>query len=728
MFRWLSRTPGRLLRASCWGLLAGHLAGGSAAAEKTADDCTRWVNVFSGTEGTGHTFPGPCVPFGLVQPGPDNRDTGWDYTSGYQYRDLRVLGFSQTRLSGTGLPELGDILLLPAAGSVAARPAANYRKASEQGSPGYYAVELDDGVKVELTCSARVALHRYTFPGAAATMFVDCQHGLRFTDKPLVSASAVLVENPSTLSGWCATDNWVQRKYFFSLRFDRPATRIVELPARPGDQAPRFALTFQLGPDRVLQAKVAFSTVSLEGANANLQAEQPGWEFALVRARARQQWNDLLRRIEIDADEKTRRVFYTCLYHLFIQPTNIADLDGRYRGPDDRIHQAVDREYYTTLSTWDVYRAAFPLLMILAPERIDGVIRSLLAHYQTQKYLPIWTAWGQENNCMIGNHSIPMIAAAHSRGFRGFDADEALAAMVGSTTTNHVNSDWALLNRYGYYPFDRTPVESVSRTLESAYDDHCVATMAAALGRREIAATFTQRAQYYRNLFDPTTKLMRGRDSAGRWRTPFDPVTATSPMNHPGDYTEANAWQYTWTPGQYDVPGLIGLMGGRAEFTRMLDTFFSLAAKNPDKYLGQEALLGQYPHGNEPCHHVIWLYAFSEKPRRVQELTQQICAEFYQDSPGGLLGNDDCGQMSAWYVFATLGFYPLDPATGDYVLGRPLVTRARIHLPEGRSFVISRGPGDPGAAAGGALLNGKEPLGRFLPHAAIARGGELTFP
>ena len=703
--------------------LAGPLVGA------TAPDYASFVNVFSGTDGTGHTFPGPSVPFGLVQPGPDNRDTGWDYTSGYQYRDPRLVGFSQTRLSGTGLPELGDVLLLPAAGAVAEKADSGYHKATEQGAPGYYAVTLDDGVQVELTCSARVALHRYTFPGSEATVFVDCQHGLRFdANKPLVLTSDIRVENPATISGGASTTNWVARKYFFTLRFDRPAVRTVQLPPRPGDRAPRYALTFHLGPDRVLQAKVALSSVSIAGANANLQAEQPGWDFARVRDAARAQWNEVLGRIEIEADHETRRIFTTCLYHLFLQPANLADADGRYCGPDDRIHQASGGEYYTTLSTWDVYRAALPLMMIIAPERIDGLVRSLLIHEQTQGYLPIWTAWGQENNCMIGNHSIPIIAAAYARGFRGFDAQAALAAMVRTETVNHFNSNWALLNHHGYYPFDLVPIESVSRTLESAYDDHCVATLAAALGRNDLAATFNRRAGYYRNLFDPQTKLMRGRDSQGRWRTPFDPLTATSPMNHPGDYTEANAWQYTWTPGQYDVEGLMALMGGRAGFTRMLDKFFSLQAVNPDKFLGQEAMIGQYPHANEPCHHVVWLYAFSDRPQRVAELARQICRDNYHDSPGGLLGNDDCGQMSAWYVFATLGFYPLDPATGDYLLSRPLVTRAQIHLPGGRTFVVTRGSDAAAGTSNTALLNGREKLTRYLSHAALVGGGELTFP
>jgi predicted alpha-1,2-mannosidase len=613
--------------------------------------------------------------------------------------------------------------MLPSAGAANPRASATLRKPTEQASPGYYTVELDDGVKVELTCTERVALHRYTFPGNEATVRVDFQHGLRFQTGELVQASDVRVENATTLSGGCGTANWVKRKYFFTVRFDRAADRVVQLPAQPGDRAPRYALTFRLGPDRVLQAKVALSSVDVAGANANLQAEQPGWDFAAVRAAAQAQWNDLLHRIEIDADAATRRVFYTCLYRLFIHPTNLADVDGRYRGADDRIRTAPGGEYYTTLSTWDVYRAAFPLLMILAPERIDGLVRSMLAHHEAQGYLPIWTAWGQENHCMIGNHSIPIIAAAYARGFRGFDAKAALAAMVQSSTVNHLNSDWDLLLRHGYYPFDQVPIESVSRTLESAYDDHCVATFAKMIGEPGVAATFARRAQNYRNLFDPGTKLMRGRDATGRWREPFDPLTATSPLNNPGDYTEANAWQYTWTPGQHDVAGLTELMGGRAGLKRQLDEFFTRQAHNPNKHLGQEAMIGQYPHGNEPCHHVPWLYAYTDEPERVAELTRRICIDFYRDAPDGLIGNDDCGQMSAWYIFATLGFYPVDPASGDYVLGSPLVARAQLQLPGGRVFHIERTK----AGAIDGVLNHSPISGRTLHHAALAAGGRLLF-
>jgi predicted alpha-1,2-mannosidase len=434
-------------------------------------------------------------------------------------------------------------------------------------------------------------------------------------------------------------------------------------------------------------------------------------------------WNELLRRIEIDADTATRRVFYTALYHLLIHPTNMADVDGSYRGADDRIHKAAGGGYYTTLSLWDTYRAAFPLLTLVAPERVDGIVSSMLAHHKAQGYLPIWTAWGQENHCMIGNHALPVITAAYRRGFRGFDAVEALQAMVESSTVPHLNSDWALLDRHGYYPFDLVPTEAVSRSLETAYDDHCVAALAAQLGKQDLARTFEKRSLRYRNLHDPETKLMRGRDSLGRWRTPFDPVKATSPMNNPGDYTEANAWQYTWTPAQFDLEGMTRFMGGRSALTDMLDRFFSLKAGAADKFLGQEAMIGQYAHGNEPCHHVVWLYAFSDKPERVGELARQICADFYKDAPDGLLGNDDCGQMSAWYLFATLGFYPLDPASGDYVLGTPLVRRARLQVPGMPAFEILR----TGQGKGEVLLDGKLRLRTLLPHSALAEGGSLEF-
>ncbi len=650
---------------------------------------TRFVHVFLGTDGTGHTFPGPSMPFGMVQPSPDTRDEGWSHTSGYQFRDTTVLGFSQSHLSGTGIGEMGDVLLLPFAETPDAGLKNRIDKNTETARPGYYTVTKKDGVRVELTASERVAMHRYTFSGKKALVLADFQHGIRFLTDSLVLESDVKLEDAHTISGWCHTKNWVERRYFFVVQFDRPWVQADILPKGKKENAPRYVLQFDLPKSRILHVKTALSTVEVAGAKRNLQAEVPHWNFDKVQKNAERAWARHLDRIRIEAPEQQKTIFYTALYHLLLQPSNIADVDGRYRGPDNRIARAPNNEYYSTLSIWDIYRAAFPLLQIVAPERVDGIARTLLIHHRAAGFLPIWTAWGQDNYCMIGNHAIPMLASAARNGFAGFDHHEALRVMVETSTRSHINSDWELYNQYGYYPFDRLDNEAVSRTLESGYDDWCVADMAALSGDTATERVFRRRAGFYKNLFDPETRLFRGKNTAGQFRSPFDPLAATSPMNNPGDYTEANAWQYFWTPAQHDLPGVADLLGGKPGLTRHLDTFFSREAKSADKFLGQEAMIGQYAHGNEPSHHVAWLYAFSDTPQTGHRLLRRIVREFHNDSPDGMIGNDDCGQMSAWYIFACLGFYPVNPASGNFVLAAPQVEKASIRLSNGKQFEVT---------------------------------------
>jgi predicted alpha-1,2-mannosidase len=651
-------------------------------------DYTQYVNPFIGTDGTGHTFPGPCMPFGMVQPGPDNRDNGWDYTSGYQYRDSIIMGFSQTRINGAGISEFGDILLQPVTNEGMENFALGYDKNSEKASPGFYTVTLNNKVKAALTCTERVAFHQYTYPTRKAKLLVDLQHGLRFLTDSLVLESDVKIEDSKTISGYCHTKNWVERKYYFVIRFNEPFTNKVELPKRPKEAAPRYVLDFDLPQNRV-QVKIALSTVSVVGAKNNLNTELPGWDFNATVQQARDSWNGYLSRIEIEAPEKQMKIFYSCMYRLFIQPSNICDVDGKYRGADDTVRTAKGGTYYSTLSLWDTYRAAHPLYTLIAPERVDGFVLSMIEHSKAAGFLPIWTAWGKDNYCMIGNHSIPVIADAYLKGFTGFDAEEALRQMVKSTTENHINSNWTLLNQYGYYPFDSLDNEAVSRTLEHGVDDYCIALMAEKMGHEDIAARYFKRADYYENLYDSTTRLMRGKNSKGKWRIPFDPLMATSPMNNPGDYTEANAWQYFWTPSQYDVAGLIQLLGGKGNFTAQLDSFFTIKAINPNKHLGQEAMIGQYAHGNEPSHHISYLYAFSNTPEKGRGLIKQICNQFYQDTPDGMIGNDDCGQMSAWYIFSTLGFYPVNPSKGEFILGIPQVEKAVVKLAITKQLTIT---------------------------------------
>lgn len=688
---------------------------------------SKWVNPFIGTEGTGHTFPGPSMPFGMVQPGPDNNTNGWNHTSGYQYKDTLLLGFSQTRFSGTGIGEMGNILLLPF--NEKKLPFKNsYHKTSEKASVGYYSLLKKDDIKVELSCSERVAFHQYTYPHRKAKLLIDLQHGFQFLNDSLVLESDITIENNTTISGYCKTKGWVTKKYFFTINLETPFASIEELPKGKRENAPKYILDFDLPKDKILKVKIALSTVSLVGAKLNLNTEIPHWDFTKTKRHAEEVWEDYLSRITIEAPQKQKEIFYTSLYHLFLQPSNIADVDGQYRGADDKINSAPNKEYYSTLSIWDIYRGAFPLLQIIAPEKIDGIVNTMLLHHKAAGFLPIWTAWGQDNYCMIGNHAIPMLLSAYTNGFKGFDAKEALQTMVETSTQSHINSDWELYNQYGYYPLDKLDNEAVSRTLESGYDDWCVAQMATNLKEVNTAKVFSKRAHYYKNLFDTETKLFRGKDTNGQWRTPFDPLTATSPMNNPGDYTEANAWQYFWTPAQYDSDGIQSLLGGTAEFTKQLNDFFTIESPNPNKFLGQEAMIGQYAHGNEPSHHITYLYAFTDTPKIGQKYIHKIINEFHNNTPDGMIGNDDCGQMSAWYILSSLGFYPVNPANGEFVLGAPQVRKATLHLRDHKTFTIEAANfSEANLYQENPKLNHTEMTKPIVNYAQIMNGGTLQF-
>jgi len=623
---------------------------------------------------------------------------------------------------------MGDILLLPFVETKKKELRNRYFKDSEKASAGYYTLTKKDQVKVELTCSERVAFHRYTFPSQQASVLADFQHGLCFLTDSLVLESNVKIEDKQTISGYCHTKNWVERKYFFVIKLDKPFVKSEQLAAGPRENAPKYILLFNLDKTNLLQIKIALSSVDVEGAKLNLQTEIPDWDFEKVKQNAVKVWNEYLGRIDIEASFRQKEIFYTSLYHLFLQPSNIADVNGKYRGADDKIAQAPNKEYYSTLSIWDVYRGAVPLLQIIAPEKINGIVNTLLLHFKVTGFLPIWTAWGQDNYCMIGNHAIPMILSAVNNGFSGFDKSEALKAMVETSTHSHINSCWELYNKYGYYPFDKLDNEAVSRTLESGYDDWCVAELAAKLSDQETAKSFYKRANYYKNLFDPETKLFRGRDTKGTWRTPFDPLAATSPMNNPGDYTEANAWQYFWTPAQFDITGMITLLGGKDAFTQKLNQFITIAGKNPNKFLGQEAMIGQYAHGNEPSHHILYLYAYSNEPKTGQKQIHRVMNEFHKNTPDGMIGNDDCGQMSAWYILSSLGFYPVNPASNEFVLGAPQLRKATLHLANGNSFSIeAKNISSENIYTEKAFLNGtlkKEP---FITYQEIMAGGNLVY-
>ncbi|MBN8506557.1 MAG: GH92 family glycosyl hydrolase [Burkholderiales bacterium] len=717
------------MRLAALGLCLAMGLGGALATP--GEHLTRHVDPFIGTDGTGHVTPGATVPFGMVFPAPDNADRGWSYSAGYQFRHPRILGFSNTHHSGAGIPELGDVLLQPRAGwrwSVDTRDF-SARKSEERARPGHYAVRLAaHGVRVELTAAPKVALQRYRFdrPGRVQVL-VDLQHGLHFVDGPAALAADVTPRDDG-VQGTVWRRNWVERQLSFVVQFSQPVLKRQTLPPRPGEKAPRLLLDFDLGAGRVLEARIALSTVDEAGAQQNL-ATAAGRHFDAVRAAADAEWTALLGRIRIEGDARTKRLFYSALYRALQHPSDIADADGRVRGPRGEVLHAPGGVYHSTLSLWDTFRASHPLFTLVVPERVPGFVNTLLAHHRQMGWLPLWTSWGRETYTMIGNPALPVIADALLKGFGAngaIDEQAALAAMVETSTRERPDAaewaqrSWQVLDRYGYLPFDLQQGESVSKTAEWGYGDAAVATVAERLGQAAQAERFRARSRSWLQLFDDETRTLRGKDSLGRWRTPFDPVMATSPMNNPGDYTEANAWQYTATPALHDAQNFRQRLGGPQALEAWLDHFFSLPVPKPDKHLGQEALIGQYAHGNEPSHHISWLYAWTDAPHKGQRLRERIVRRFYGTGPQGLVGNDDVGQMSAWLVFAMLGLYPVEPMHGRYALGEPLLSGARLARPGLAPLHLSgRGPH--------ACLDGRSASRTALSHADLLAAGALRW-
>lgn len=714
--------------------LAGLLLGTSCSSVQKTEpkDYTQYVNTFIGAADNGHTFPGACVPFGLIQASPETNAVGWQYCSGYNYQDSQIWGFSQTHLNGTGCMDLGDLLVMPVTGQ---RVRSDYKspfdKSSESATPGYYTVKLNKyDVKAELTATEHVALHRYTYHKAdSASLLLDLQHGLVWNDnqyKTHVKSCETKWEDAQTLTGHVRSSVWVNQDLFFVMKFSKPVIDTLSLPMEKMEKGKRLVMSFDMKPDEELLMKVAISTVGVDGAKKNMDKELSGWDFETVRQLAKDNWNSYLGRMEVTGTPDELENFYTSFYHTLIQPNNIADVDGRYRNAKDSIVQSPSGTHYSTFSTWDTYRAAHPFYTLAVPERVDGFVNSMIDHAQVQGYLPIWTLWGKETHTMVGNHSVSVIAEAYQKGFRGFDAEKALDAIKQTLKVPNQKYDWDTYMKYGYFPTDKTEAESVSRTLEAVYDDYAAATMAEAMGKKEDAEYFGKRANFYKNLFDQETQFMRPKYADGRWRTPFNPSALAHSESRGGDYTEGNAWQYTWHV-QHDVPGLIELFGGKEPFLHKLDSLFTIELTG-EGLADVTGLIGQYAHGNEPSHHVTFLYALAGKPERTQELIRQIFDTQYKNKPDGLCGNDDCGQMSAWYIFNAMGFYPVDPVSANYVFGAPQMPKIVLHLPDGKTFtVIAENLSKEHKYIESITLNGEPYTKNYIAHGDIVKGGTLVY-
>jgi predicted alpha-1,2-mannosidase len=708
---------------------------------------TDYANPLIGTAEHGHVFPGATVPFGLVQLSPDTRDgtdddAYQDSAAGYHYSDTSILGFSHNHLTGTGIGDLGNVLLMPTVGEVklaaGKAPESGYRARfshdQEAARPGYYRVFLPDyKINVELTATCRVGVHRYTFPESADShVILDLWHGIGRPSRSRPTDSALTIENSRTVTGFRRSNGWGGDKiYYFVLEFSRPFDaagiasdhqKVDSGQARGRNLQAHFDFKTKAG-EQIL-ARVALSTVSIEGARKNLSAEVVTWDFDAIAAAARAQWEQALGTIRVQAaDQSFLQTFYSAFYHVFLAPTVLSDVDGQLRGPDTNVHQAKGFEYYSELSLWDTFRAEHPLLTLVQPGRVNDLVKTMLAHYTFfgQKTLPVWVESGKENWCMIGNHSIPVIVDAYLKGFRQWDAREALADMVATTEGSRAQMPEYRAN--GYIATSNN-AEAVSKTLEYAYDDVCIARFARALGQNDVADRYAKRANNWQNVLDPGTGFMRGKTPEGAWVAPFNPNAIVT-----DSYTEANAWQSYFVP--HDVPGLIQKLGGDEKFVARLDEIFESKEKIVNFSEDVVGLIGMYAHGNEPCHHYAYLYAYAGQPWKTQARIRQVCGTLYNHTTAGMCGNDDCGQMSAWYVFSALGFYPADPCGGVYVLGTPLVDQATLtvaspHYSGGRFTVSAKDNSPANAYIQSATLNGQPLTHAWLTHEQIAAGGTLV--
>ena len=692
---------------------------------------TDLVNPFVGTDAHGHTFPGAAYPFGMIQLSPDTRRDNWDGCSGYHWSDTTIWGFSHTHLSGTGCADWCDILMMPVTGLESAADVtipniqSGFSHDSESASPGYYSVMLDRWKTLaEMTVSRRGAMHRYTFPDEApAQMAVDLSH------RDHCTASQITLVGENCIEGFRTSTSWAEEQtFYFHIEFSR-SFESSDITEGTSKEPARALLTFKPIKSRkgnVLLVKVGISTVSAENARENLESDIRRWNFDVTRTRASKAWNRFLSKIEVEGEEQQMRTFYTALYHTAIAPSLMSDANGEYAGMDRQVHNAQGFDRYTVFSLWDTFRALHPLFNIIERERTQDFLNTFLTVYEQGGKLPMWELGGYETNCMIGYNAAPVVADAVVKGIRGFDVDKMLKALVETSSRRELGID--CFNENGLVLADREH-ESVSKTLEYANDDWCIAQYAKTIrpesNERLLCSntydTYIRRAKYYGNVFDPTTAFMRPR-SEGNWIEPFDPTEVNV------HYTEANSWQYSFHV-QQDISGLISLLGGNDAFEHRLDKLFSVSSETTGwKSADMTGMIGQYAHGNEPSHHIAYLYPYVGAAWKTQQMVRRICDELYGDGPDGLCGNEDCGQMSAWYVFSALGFYPVTPGSDIYVLGSPIFRKAVIHLENGRDFTI-KAPLNSASKMyiKSAKCNGADYTDAYIRHSDIMSGSTFEF-
>lgn len=701
------------------------------------EDYTQFVNPFIGTDFTGNTYPGAQVPFGMVQLSPDNGLPGWDRIAGYFYPDSTIAGFSHTHLSGTGAGDLYDISFMPVTlpYNEAEQPLGIHSKFShdkESAYAGYYQVYLEDyGINVELTATERCGIQRYTFPKAESAIFLNLRKAMNWDE---TQDSYVEVVDSVTLKGYRFSNGWARnQKVYFYTRFSRPFDSIemdTAIIAKYGNRVGTgyiAKVNYNTAEDEQILIRTAISGVSMDGAEKNFMAEAQEDDFETYLCNAKKMWNDALSRIEVNSeniDEKT--TFYTALYHSMLAPTIYSDVDGGYYGPDGNVHKTNGWTNYSTFSLWDTYRAAHPLFTIIQPQKVNDMVKSLVAFSEQNGRLPVWNMYGCETDMMIGYHSVPVIVDAYLKGIGDFDSVAALDECVKTANIDDYR-EIGLYKKMGYIPYDvvdkyNSDNWSLSKTLEYAFDDYCIALMAEKLGKKELADSFYKRALNYRNVYNTNSSFMQPRDSKGNFISGFKPEEYTPHI------TESNGWQYLWSV-QHDIKGLVDLIGGKKRFEEKLDSMFTLVPEgNEELPIFSTGMIGQYAHGNEPSHHVAYLYNYTDSSWKTQKYVSEIMHELYKNTPDGLCGNEDCGQMSAWYVMSAMGFYPVNPVSGEYEIGTPMFPDMKIKFADNKIFTIfAKNVSRDNCYVKSVKLNGELLTSPVIKHEDIINGGVLEF-